>query len=269
MTRKLILLFLAFAVYGSLARAQDNGIGKKIFQTYSNSVVNITFVLQEKTVVKGREGGSVESQMQTNGTIISKNGIILCSLATSDPLQVLMGRNPAVSIKTKITSIKVRFPNGQESEANILLRDPGEDMLFIKAVQPPSAITSVNLTDSDGAGIFDKIFFISRLSEMANWAPLISIGRISGIIKVPRLSYIPESQEFANESFGDVLGNPVFTVKGKIIGVILLSKEIPSSNEGANMGTMLFNSTETLGIIPVIVPAGDILKVESQIKPGK
>jgi hypothetical protein len=270
MIKKIGLLFLVFAVYVGFAKAQNNEIGNKIFKTYRDSIVTIQFVLQEKAVLKGKEGGSVESKMQTNGTIISKVGIIVCSLTTSDPSQIIsqfMGENPNVSIKSKITRIKVRFPDGQESEANILLRDPSQDILFIKPVKEPSSVTYVDLSKSANPGIFDDIFFISRLGEMANWAPIISIGKISGIIKEPRLSYIPESEQFANESFGDVLGNPVFASTGKIIGIILLSKGV-SSNEGATVGSMLFNSTEALGTIPVIVPAGDILKVESQIQPA-
>ncbi|MCL5408517.1 MAG: serine protease [Candidatus Omnitrophica bacterium] len=269
MIKKLVLCFLSFAVGVTIVKAQNSSeIGKKIFKTYRNSVVTIKFVLQERAVMKGREGASVESKMQTNGTIISKNGIIVCSLTTSNPSKLIsqfMGAGSNLSIKSKITSIKVRFPNGQESEANILLTDPGEDILFIKPVKIPSSMVYVNLSNNASPEIFDNIFFLSRLGTMANWAALISSGTISGIIKEPRLVYIPESEEFANESFGDVLGNPVFASNGKIIGIILLSKGI-SSNEGANMGSMLFNSTEALGTIPVIVPAGDILKVESQIK---
>ncbi|MCL5674567.1 MAG: serine protease [Candidatus Omnitrophica bacterium] len=269
MIKKSVLVFLVFAVWGCLAKAQENGIGRKIFQTYRDSVVTVKFVLQERAVMKGREGGSIESKMQTNGTIVSKNGIIVCSLTTSDPSQILsqfMGANSNVSLKSKIISIKIRFPDGQEISADILLRDPGQDLLFLKPVKKmPSSITYVHLSDSANPEIFDNIFFISRLGKMANWAPLISAGRISGIIKEPRLSYIPESEEFANESFGDVLGNPVFASNGKIIGIILLSKGL-SSSEGATMGSMLFNSTEALGTIPVIIPANDILKVEAQIK---
>jgi hypothetical protein len=265
MIKKIIVFLMFLVIFRCFAQDPEQDAGKKILQTYGGSIVAVKIVTEENWLAKGKEGQKQELKTETYGTVITKDGITICSLSASNPSEALasamdMGEEESgFSVESKITDIKIRFTDGQEVPADILLRDKNLDILFIKPKKKPSSpITSyVNLSDSASADILDKIFIVSRLGQIANWNTMICISRIDGIIEKPRLYYVPDGDLWS------ALGVPVFTENGKIIGIVLLKKIKPQSS---GMGGDMFNPTSTLGMLPCIVPAKDVLDDMSQIQ---
>ena len=267
MFRKIIMVLFFAALTCIVSADEVKDTGKKITEKFGNSVVTVKLVMENKMVVEGRESGKKESKSDIIGTVISKDGLTLCSLGASDPSEIFsqfeeQGEQGQLkfSYESKITDVKIRFASGEEVPGEVVLRDKDLDLLFIKPTKTPSSqISYIDLSDSEKTDVLDNVFIVNRLGQVANWTVLISVGRITGIMEKPRLYYIPE------ESLVENLGNPVFAAGGKIVGIVLLRK-FPGKGFGAGS---LLEGIAGFGLLPVILPAKDILEIQNQISPKK
>ena len=92
---------------------------------------------------------------------------------------------------------------------------------------------------------------------MADHAPSVMYARIAAIVNKPRTFYIPQVEG------GDMqdIGTPVFTLDGKLIGVILIRV---LASEGGGFGSMM-GGAGGMGITAVIMPVAEILEASKQV----
>jgi hypothetical protein len=94
---------------------------------------------------------------------------------------------------------------------------------------------------------------LSRLGRIGGWAPGAALHDIGAIIERPRTFFVLGSHAAS-------IGVPAFLPNGRIIGLLTL-RQIDAGRAG--MMSMM-GGTESLGLLPVILPAEDVLEISQQ-----
>lgn len=207
-------------------------------------------VVTTKIVIKMHE---VERKTEAMATIIDPSGLAILSLSLVDPSSL---RSDA-GAGAEITDIKMVMPDNNEVPAEIVMRDRDLDLIFIRPTEKLNEpMVALDLTQNIELDVMDQIVILSHLGSVAGYAPSVSLWRINAVVKKPRTLYVPEFMAILNG-----LGVPAFTLDGKIVGILLLriSKSLSAG------GGSFFGGLGGSGILPVILPAEEIIEVISKI----
>ena len=230
--------------------------GRAVLEKWNSSIVTVQMVT---AVSMGMQSQKMEDKAEATGTIIDPSGLVVFSLTSSDPTAALgkmmgMFGGPGDSgMQAEVTDIKIRLPDGEELPSEIVLRDRDLDLVFVRPTEKPSAaLPAVDLADPALPKTLDQVVVLNRLGNVANWTTSAKLGRIQAVIEKPRTYYI----------LGDdlTLGAPVFTLDGKIVGIMLLR----TGTGRPSMGAFL-QGISGMGMLPIILPAEDIAEVAQQV----
>jgi hypothetical protein len=240
----------AFAVDDSGAAARD------ISAKFSAAVVKVSMVFKMQASMEGRGAQSNESKGEVIGTVIDPSGLTVVSLYETSPEDQwkAMGysEEKGMSLTAEATSVKIRLASGQEIPAKIVLRAEDLDLTFIRPQQKlllPSPY--VDLTQSTKLSQFDQVVSIARLGRVTGRVSGGEIARVYATIEKPRTSYVLDSMV--------PLGTPVFSLDGKVAGV-MVSQRLPvgSSDLGGPGGG--YGDKQVYAILP----AEDVLDIAKQ-----
>jgi hypothetical protein len=257
------LVSLSFWVTPALSDEEATA-AREVVSKWQDAVVTVKMVIKQRMVVGGREIDRGENETEATATVIDPNGLAVLSLSTTDPAGVFRGMfsergedQPKFDWKSEITDLKMILSDGSEVPAKIVLRDKDLDLAFVRPTEKLSKpLPAINLSKDVKPDILDQIVILGRLGKVASRAPSVSLYRIQAIVKKPRTFYITDSA--AMESG---LGAPVFSLEGKVAGVLLLRV---LKSRGIGMGAM-FKGMSGMGILPVILPADEIAKAAKQV----
>jgi hypothetical protein len=237
--------------------------GKSVLKKWSRAVVTVKLIIRYKIIIKGREINKSDKKIETIATIIDPSGLGVFSLSAIsyfdnlDHTEGNIGSDFKFKLKSKIIDVKIRLSDGQELPAKIILRDKDLDIGFLRpTIKLSKPITAIDLPDSYKPEILDQIIILSSLGRMGGWVPSVSLNRIEAIITKPRVLYFPEISHLTWK-----IGSPVFSTDGKVIGILVLRR---SRGERFKKGLMIGGLKHT-GILPVVLPASDILYIIKQI----
>lgn len=240
---------------------EEAAVGRRILRKWQDTVVTVKLSIETRMVVEGREVSKRETKTEVTATVIDPSGLAVLSLSATDPTKIfsqmeLGGDEYSFKWESKITDVRIRLSDGREVPARVVLRDEDLDLAFVRPAEKFSKpIPALNLSRHVRLKILDQIVVLTRLGRVAGWAPSVSMGRIQAIVRKPRTFYVPG---LATMEGG--LGSPVFALNGKVVGVLLLRV---MRARGAGLGAM-FGGMGGMGILPVILPAADILEVAKQ-----
>lgn len=258
--KKLLSFFLisVFATRILSADVEQKKI-KELIEKYKNAVVTVRIIKKEWNVVEGKEFSKSERKNEISGTVIDKNGTIVISSVAADPTKFFnrlsRGRNFKFEWRSKITGIKIILSYNQEIDGKIVLKDEKLDLLFIKPENKKDIkFEFVNLENYAEPDIMEKIVMMNRMGKIGNRNIFVSLSRIGGIIKKPRVYYLPTEPITSP-------GSPVFTVDGKIVGINL----IRIKRRDTSFSFSIFSPYD-FGFLPVILPAKEISKIAGEIK---
>ncbi len=231
-------------------QAPDVVAGRAVCNKWSDAVVSVQLVIK-MTMSYGGESNKREEKGDTVGTVVDPSGLTVVSLSSVSPDDVIDslmgGGEDRPSISTQITDVKIRHSDGTETPAKIVLRDKDLDLAFVRpAVKPKEPWKYVDLKDSVRADVLDQVVAITRLGKVANRSIAVNMPRIQAVLEKPRRFYVV--------SLNGETGGPVGSLDGKIIGISLLRMS-PASGRSSNL---------TDSIIPVVLPAEDIVEVAAQ-----
>jgi hypothetical protein len=99
------------------------------------------------------------------------------------------------------------------------------------------------------------VVVLSRLGRVGGWAPGAALHDIGAIIERPRTFFVLATP-------ATTIGVPAFTPDGRIIGLLTV-RQIDAGRPG--MMSMM-GGTESLGLLPVILPAADVLEISKQAR---
>jgi len=217
---------------------------REIINKWQDAVITTNIVL---------EMYESERTVEALATIVDASGLAVLSLSNIDP-----ARGMAISSsESKVKDIKMIMPDGNEIPAKIVLRDQDLDLAFICPTEKPiKTIPAIDLTNNAEPDIMDQIVILSRFGNVVGYASTASLGRIQAIVKKPRTLYVPDPLM----GLVNGLGTPAFSLDGKVVGILLLRVKEAQGFGGNEM----FRGIGGMNMLPVILPAEDILAVAKE-----
>jgi Trypsin-like peptidase domain len=259
---------LALAVGHGVASAQspdERAAARDIIKKWQDTVVNVRIVLKTRMAMGGREMQATEETVDAVATVIEPDGLSVMSLSTLNPagmMNRIMGQTGGsgedkFQMTSEPTDLKIRLSDGREIPAKIVLRDEDLDLAFIRpSAKPEKPFMSLALGDEGRPQALDPVLAISRLGRVGGWVPAASLQSIQAVIERPRKMYVIAG----SDGLGGSIGTPVFLLNGKLAGLLVLR-----SMSGSRPGMFaMMGGSEGVGLLPVVLPAGDIREVAKQ-----
>ncbi len=269
----LVALVAAGAMVSFRAQADDLAkSGREILAKSQGAVVTVKLAIKQSVSMGGRENKS-ETKTETTGTVIDPSGLTVVSLATTDPSSTVKeayaraiaargGDMSQFKFDSELNDVKIVLADGTEIPAEVVLRDKDLDLAYLRpSDKPAKPLAFIDLGKDAKAQILDEVIVINRLSQAADRTPAVSIGRIEGIIEKPRTFYL-----LGQSMWGYSLGAPVFSTDGKLIGIVLLRSAKTQTDQDSGF---IFSNLNQWGMMPVILPAGDIVDGAKQAREAK
>lgn len=264
-----LLLCLGLATWTSVAAADDIAeAGRALVAEKSEAVVTIRMVIKETFSFGSGGSDSYESILETTGSVIREDGLLVASLSATDPSKLYEDMfadweddDFKMDIHSEIDEITIILADGEEIPAKIVLRDSDLDLVFIrpekKADRP---FAHFDLSKSPSSAQFDQVAVLYRLGKVANRAITAGFPRVLAVMEKPRRLYVLSTWSEMMTWTG--LGRPVFTLDGHFVGVTVL-RIIKTVGSGST--SMLMDGENAAA--EVVVPAADILESAQQAPP--
>lgn len=262
-------LALAWIVSLNIADAAADELaetGREVVEKNREAVVTIKLVIKES--MSFGSFGSDESEMvsEATGSVIREDGLIVASLASTDPnvmfeamFEELAGEDLgfSFSIDSNLSDVTIILSDGQELPAEVVLRDRVLDLIFLRPTEKPEGGFTV-LSPGKNVKIrqFDSVVVLRRLGKVADRQLSGSFERIAAVMTRPRTMYVLTDMNSGMSNVG--LGQPVFDRKGHFIGMSVLRMIKSTSATGMFGGD--FGSNTAVVIVPVV----DILEAAEQ-----
>lgn len=218
-----------------------------VVQKSRASMVTVSLVLKYNM-----GGQSQDSELETEGVVLTSEGLVAIMNASIDPVAMMGGDSDAGKFSVKVVSARILLEDGQEVPAKVVLRDPDKGIAFLRPITPVGKpLAFVDMKKPPIAQVGDPLVVLGRLGKGANRAPRVITPRIIGVIEKPRTLYVAET-------FSGLLalGDVVFNEKGEALGIITLRSKM----ETTTRTTMDMSR----GMMPVVVPGDDIWEAASQ-----
>ena len=177
------------------AQTQDIATrGRDVATKYSDAVVTVKLAVKVRMSMEGKEQEE-ENSSEITATVIDPSGLAVCALSEADPTNAvgqMMGDQEGFKFEMDITDVKMRLADGTELPAKVVLRDKDLDLAFVRLIDPPAKpLAAVDLSGAAPTDVLEEVIILNRMGEVANRVPATMVDRIVGVIKKPRLMYIP------------------------------------------------------------------------------
>ena len=248
----------------AIVGAQDErAAARDLVKKWQDAVINVRVVLKMRVSMGGREMQSMDDSVDTVGTVIDPSGLTVLSLGALNPGAMMNkvmgaaggGAPERPEFGSEPTDLKLRRADGREIPAKIVLRDEDLDLAFVRpATKQDQPFVAVNLADAGKPAMFDQVIILTRLGRVGGWTPAATFQNIAAVIEKPRTFFVTEAATV------NALGVPAFQPSGKVVGLLTM-RSVDAGRPGmfAMMG-----GTEGLGLLPVILPAADVLEISKQ-----
>ena len=229
--------------------------GRKILQENKEAVVTIKIVMESRFSMSGSDSETEESKSEITGTVIDPSGLIVASLMQTDPtsqMSMMDFGDSGFSVESELKSAKILTSDGDEIDAEIVLRDNDFDLAFFRPKEKSEKVfKAIDLSNSGAPQQLDPVVILTQLGRVAARQHGVLIDRIEAVVEKPRTFYVPAGSGMGQTA----LGTPVFTVDGKTAG-LLVFRMIKTGRSGMmdSQGNMLM----------IVIPASDILEVSQQ-----
>jgi S1-C subfamily serine protease len=252
------MLVAAAPAYAQGDRAAMREVAKK----WQDAIVNVRVSLKVRMSVGGREVQSMDDTVEAVATVIDPSGLTVMSLSSLDP-GAMMSRiigasqqgDDKMSIASEPTDVRIRLADGKEIPATIVLRDQDLDLAFIRPTTKPAApLTAIDLADGGTPTVLEELVVLGRLGRVGSWVPSAILYSVAAIMQRPRTFFV------LNGPAGT--GMPAFQANGKVVGLMTIRQVDPGRMSMFGM----MGGTEGAGVIPVVLPAADVLEIAKQAK---
>lgn len=225
--------------------------GRQIAQKWENCMVRVQFVIKTTYSYEGKDSPSEEEKHEVDACVIDPSGLLVTSLANTNPSdlfgEMMQEDSEGFKMSSEVTDAKIILPDGKEMPAKIVLRDKDLDLAFIRPLQKPATpFAAVDLSKASKPEILDPVVCLSRQSVVGNRAIAVQLHRIASIVDKPRLHYVPDGEP--------EMGSLVLSLDGNVVGLSVI-KRLP---KGASSTSAWEN------MMQVILPAKDIAEAAKQ-----
>ena len=247
-------------------------VGRHLVNDLGDAVVTVQIVVQQGISFGGQERNVNEQKSETTGTVIDPRGLTVVSLTTVDPTAMVdrlmrgsaEGMSRDFNFDVNLTDARLLMPDGREVPATMVLRDRDLDLAFLRPLAPQAEpFAFVDLSEAREVELLDSVFVLSRMARVGARQPAISIDQVHAYVHRPRPFYV------LNQLMASVskLGAPVFAEDGVPVGILVL-RSVPTAGGAGGMGGM-FGGLDAMGMLPIVLPAVDILETAEQVPPAE
>jgi hypothetical protein len=269
-----ILISLAALVMTTHSASADEAAksGRAILAKCQDAVITVRLAIKQSMSMGGRDSKS-ESKIETTGTMIDSSGLTVVSLTTTDPGNAMKeayaramaarGGDPSqLKFDSEVSDVKILLADGTEIAADVVLRDKDLDLAYLRpSDKPAKPLPFVDLARDAKPQVLDEVVVVNRLNKAANRAPAVSVGRIEAMVEKPRTFYV-----LGEATWGYSLGAPVFSLDGKLIGILLLRSAKAQVDQTSGF---MYSSLNQWGMMPIVLPAADIVDGAKQALEAK
>ena len=253
---KFTLLSTAFLSAASFSMAADGPLKEKalaLASTHKESVLFLSAVVEVEMTAGEGQSKKEERKLETLGTVIGADGLIVVPLSTLDVSSTINGRTVngpqgpvKISAKSTTKEVKILMQDGSEVPAKVAFKDPDLDLAFIRPEKTDGVkFIPVNTADAAPMTLLEDVIVLGRLGKDLNREPVVLTNEVISIVTKPRT--------FAKIG-GQSLGMPVFNKDGKLLGI------------GINRFSPKGDSEQGLAPQNVVLPTADLLESASQAK---
>lgn len=242
---------LIAASTAAVTQAQEPDVCRKILADKAPAVVMIKFVLK---MSMGRMGEQ-ENEMEVPGTMISPDGLVICSNNRLGGFMGLLARYSKQEFSAKPSDIKTLVGDDSEGvEAEFIARDTELDLAWIRIKKPgDKKYACIDLAKPGKTAIGETILCVDRMEKYFDRVAIVGSGRIIGITRKPRELYVPTTGSVTD------MGVPVFAPSGELIGLSIM--QMPDEEEsGVNPMSMMSRLSGMGGMGGMILPAAEVAK---------
>ncbi len=251
-----LFLFATALIAAPFATAADGPLKQKALElsnSYKNSVLFITAVVEIEMTAGDNAPKKEERKVETLGTVIGKDGLIVVPLSTLDVASTIDGRTintqqgpMKLTAKGTTKEVKILMPDGSEIPAKVGFKDTDLDLAYIRPEKPADAkLTPIDTANNAPMELLEDVIIIGRLGKDLNREPVAMTNEIISMVTKPRLFGKLGTQS---------IGMPVFNQEGKFLG-IGINRFSPKGESDSNP-------------VPsnVVLPAIDLMESAAQAK---
>ena len=243
-----VLIALTLVAGLAVAPAAADEIGKQadaVVQANGATIVTLRIVLDLEIM-----GQSREQRIEGRGVVVAGSGLIMAPLTAISPTVNARGRDGRqLPVKITPADLKVVFEKDEkEHDAFVVVKDSKRGLVFLQLKDFKATDRVLKVTDfskSVKPAIGDQVVTPLRLAKGFDYATCFSIGRIIGKVKKPRKALLTDRSS--------VVGTPIFTLDGKLIGCHGRMKSGIAEGSGANRNAagqaVIFDAKEINGVI--------------------
>ncbi len=225
------------AVRTSLEKEPLPSAAAKAYQAVAPSVVRVVGLMDETdTGEDDAEQRALERSLGT-GVVIIDNGTILTNL------HVVAGSR----------KVKVRFWNGEESEAQVISTQPENDLAVLKASKLPDDLQAATMRSTADLSPGDEVIAVGHPFGIG---PSVSAGVVSGLKREfrnpegeARLKNLIQFDAAANPGNS---GGPLVTMDGHVVGIVtaILNPSEQRTFIGIGFAVPIENAAQAAGMPP-------------------
>jgi S1-C subfamily serine protease len=226
--------------------------GRKIVEANKEAVVTVQLVIETRY---SGESEKDERKVSATGTVVDPSGLVVAALSQVDPTKVISEFMPdedgGSKFQSNVVDVKFKTEDGTEIPADVVLRDPDLDLVFLRPKKAPETpMKFVDLSQAGSPQVMDEVVVLWRLGQVANRALAADVNRVQAVVTKPRLSYAVEARR---------LGCPVFSMDGKPVGLLVLRV-----TRGGGRGGGMYSAMDEF--LTAVLPCAQVMKVAEQAK---
>jgi len=242
-------LALACVLFSVPVRSDDVAdVGRKLVAKYEKAIVTVQISAKTTFSSEGRPPMIEENKTEATGLILDPSGLLVMPLSQTTYEgrygEMMQDNQEDMNVSSEITDLKVLVNGGKQILYKIVLRDKDLDLAFLRpADKLDKPLPAMDLSKSSKVAMLDQVIVINRLGITGGRTITALAVRIQGIVEKPRNFYL---------SGGTALGSVAFAMDGNPVGIVVV-RVVPSAR-----------SAGTSPIIPIIIPASDVMEVAKQ-----
>ena len=247
-----LALLLAVSCAGAGQRpdaARD--ASRKLYETAQKSIVTIRLVL--KISMGSRDN---ETKSEAIGTVIDASGLTVVAATAIDPASMfrsaMQSRSSQFKLEVKVNEAALLMPDGTEIEADVVFKDEGLGLAFVRPREVPKELSVVPLQAARPAQVLDEVLLVGRYGRSANRAPWVDQTRVRAIVRGPHPFAI------CGEEASGAVGTIGYGTDGAPLGIFVGRASTDSEGSGPSRGAMV-----------VLRPLSDLIDATAQAKAAK
>jgi len=250
-------LVIAFACswlggLAEVAAGPNSQTFSRLIEQHGPELVTVKFILKMNLGPMGEQ----EEEMEAAGLLIDSEGLVLCSDTQVGGIVGVLKRMFGAmggQLSGEPSAFKVVLGSEEEErDANLIARDAELDLAWVQINPRETAqkYPSVDLANAASVAVGERVMALKRMGKHFDRCLVAETGLITGEARRPRKLWL------AQASLAEMLGQPVFTEDGAVVGLIVLQLPDAEESDGFNPLTM---GLEMQGMFRgVVLPAAQI-----------